>query len=153
MIQVKLHLLAEQLKPIITLLRVLSVILSFLVQGTAFALKDVGKHIITTKIEHPAVEETAKYLADKFGYEVTFVDVDSTGMVPVEDIEKNIRKDTILVSVMHSNNEVGTLQPIAQIGKLIKTKYPHVLFHSDCSQSIGKVKIDVNGTPNAPIFF
>jgi cysteine desulfurase len=132
-------------------LRVFKKMSSYNCGGCAFALQDVGKHIITTKVEHQAVEETVKYLASKFGYEVTFVDVDSTGKVSADEIVKHIRKDTILVSVMHSNNEVGTLQPIAEIGKLIKTKYPHVLFHTDCSQSIGKVKVDVNGT--LKIFF
>lgn len=111
------------------------------IKGVASLNAIKGKHIITSVIEHPSIMEPLKFL-EKNGFEVTYVPVDSYGAVHVEDIKKAMRKDTILVSIMHSNNEVGTLQPIEKIGKLCK-EYG-VLFHTDASQSMGKVAIDVN---------
>lgn len=99
-----------------------------------------GKHIITTKIEHHAVLHTSQYLEQK-GYEVTYVDVDEYGLVDVEKIRKAIRPDTILISVMFANNEIGTIEPIAAIGRLAHEK--GILFHTDAVQAYGHVPIDV----------
>lgn len=112
------------------------------IKGIAFAYKDRGKHLITTTIEHASVRESFKQL-ESMGFEVTEIPVDTNGRVHVVDIEKAIRPDTILVSVMHVNNEVGTIQPIDEIGQLLK-KYPKVLFHVDHVQGIGKVPLDLN---------
>ena len=112
------------------------------IKGIAFAYKDRGKHLITTTIEHASVRESFKQL-ESMGFEVTEIPVDSNGRVHVVDIEKAIRQDTILVSVMHVNNEVGTIQPIEEIGQLLK-KYPKILFHVDHVQGIGKVPLDIN---------
>lgn len=110
------------------------------VKGIAYANKDKGKHIITTTIEHPGMLETCKYL-EKEGFTVTYLPVDEYGLVTVEAIQKAIREDTILISVMYANNEIGTIQPIAEIGKLAKEK--GIYFHSDSVQAIGSVKINV----------
>lgn len=109
-------------------------------KGVAYSNGYKGKHIVTSVIEHPSVIEPLKFL-EKNGFDVTYVPVDNKGYVKVSDVEKSIREDTILISIMHSNNEVGTLQPIKEIGELCK-KY-NILFHSDASQSIGKVPVDV----------
>lgn len=106
---------------------------------------DVGaksgkKHIITTVFEHHAVLHTCEYL-EKHGFEVTYLPVDEMGLVHVEDVEKAIRPDTCLVSVMFANNEIGTIQPIAEIGALCRSK--KVLFHTDAVQAVGNVPIDV----------
>lgn len=111
------------------------------IKGVAYKNAFKGKHIITSVIEHPAIMEPLKYL-EKNGFDVSYVPVDSYGAVHIEDIKKAMREDTILVSIMHSNNEVGTLQPIQEIAKLCKER--GVLFHTDASQSMGKVPIDVN---------
>ncbi|MFC0472811.1 cysteine desulfurase family protein [Halalkalibacter kiskunsagensis] len=98
-----------------------------------------GKHIITTKIEHPAVHEPIRYLK-KYGAEVTYVGVDQYGKVSLEQIKKAIRPDTILITVMHANNEVGTMQPIQEIGQLA---HEHgIFFHTDAAQSVGKVPLN-----------
>ncbi|MBU1120000.1 cysteine desulfurase NifS [Patescibacteria group bacterium] len=111
------------------------------IKGFAFANEKNGKHIITTNIEHHAVLHTCKYL-EKYGFEVTYVPVDNKGIVHVEDIEKAIRPDTILISVMFANNEIGTIQPIKEIGELAKAK--EICFHTDAVQAIGNIPIDVN---------
>ena len=107
-----------------------------------FALKNQakGRHIITTAVEHHAVLHTCEFL-EKNGFEVTYVPVDGEGMVHVEDIEKAIREDTVLVSVMFANNEIGTINPIAEIGALCHEK--GVVFHTDAVQAVGAVPIDV----------
>ena len=112
------------------------------IKGIAFAYKDRGKHLITTTIEHASVRESFKQL-ESMGFEVTEIPVDSNGRVHVVDIEKAIRPDTILVSVIHVNNEVGTIQPIEELGQLLK-KHPKILFHVDHVQGIGKVPLDLN---------
>ena len=112
------------------------------IKGIAFAYKDRGKHLITTTIEHASVRESFKQL-ESMGFEVTEIPVDSNGRVHVVDIEEAIRPDTILVSVIHVNNEVGTIQPIEEIGQLLK-KHPKILFHVDHVQGIGKVPLDLN---------
>lgn len=110
-------------------------------KGIAFANQAKGKHIITTNIEHHAILNTCKFLV-KQGFEVTYVPVDEKGLVHVEDIEKAIRPDTILISVMFANNEIGTIQPIKEIGKLAKEK--GIYFHTDAVQAVGNIPIDVN---------
>ncbi|MDR3543348.1 MAG: cysteine desulfurase NifS [Desulfosporosinus sp.] len=109
--------------------------------GTAESMRKKGNHIITSAIEHHAVLETCEYLA-KNGFELTVIPVDEEGLISVEDIRKAIRPETILMSVMHANNEVGSIQPIAEIGKLAKEH--GITFHVDAVQSLGKLPIDVN---------
>ncbi|MBQ1327111.1 MAG: cysteine desulfurase NifS [Eubacterium sp.] len=110
-------------------------------KGIADAFREKGKHIITTKIEHHAILHTAEYL-EKHGYEVTYLDVDENGFVNPEDLEKAIRPDTILVSIMFANNEIGTVEPIKELGRIA---HQHgVLFHTDAVQAFGHLPIDVN---------
>ncbi|MCD8380434.1 MAG: cysteine desulfurase [Lachnospiraceae bacterium] len=99
-----------------------------------------GRHIITTKIEHPAILETCAYL-EKQGVEVTYLPVDSRGVVDLNALRDAIRPDTILVSVMHTNNEIGSLQPVDKIGQIVKEKNPKCLFHVDAVQGFGKARI------------
>ncbi|UOE93710.1 cysteine desulfurase family protein [Alkalihalobacillus sp. LMS39] len=113
---------------------------NYVLKGVAETLKEKGNHIITSKIEHPAILHPCRYL-EKHGIQVSYVDVDEYGRVNPTDIENEITDKTILISVMHSNNEVGTIQPIEEISKIAKRH--HVLFHTDASQSIGKVEVDV----------
>ena len=108
--------------------------------GCAGANLRAGKHLITTHIEHPAVLETMKYL-EKQGFEVTYLGVDENGIVRPEDVRKALRPDTILVSVMHTNNEVGSLQPLGEISGVIKAYNPAILFHVDAVQGFGKFRI------------
>jgi len=110
------------------------------VKEIAFLHKDKGNHIITSKIEHPAVGETCKFL-EQMGFEITELDVDKQGFVDLKQLEKAIRKDTILVSIIHANNEIGTIQPIDKIGEICRKKA--VIFHTDAVQSFTKVPIDV----------
>ena len=109
-------------------------------RGVAKAISIKGKHIITSKIEHPAILETCKDM-EKQGYEVTYLPVDSDGIVDREMLKKSIRKDTVLVSIMTANNEIGTIQPVAEIGKICKDA--GVYFHTDSVQAIGNMHIDV----------
>ncbi len=111
------------------------------VKGIAFEHRNRGKHIITTAVEHPSVEEACLSL-ERSGFEVTVLPVDRYGVVAVEDVKKAIRDDTILVSVMHVNNEIGSIQPIEEIGKLLEN-YPKVHFHVDAVQSFGKVPLSL----------
>ncbi len=110
------------------------------VQGTAYKLKEKGNHIITSAIEHPAVLETCKFL-EKRGYEITYLPVDKYGFVDPADLEKNIKSSTILVTIMHANNETGTLQPLKELIAIAHEK--GVLFHTDAVQSTGKIPVDV----------
>lgn len=103
------------------------------IKGTALEKSVFGKHIITTKIEHPSVIQTCKQL-ERFGFEVTYLDVDSKGIVSVEQLKESLRKDTILVSVMAVNNEVGAVQPIAEIAQVLEA-YPSIHFHVDAVQA------------------
>lgn len=109
--------------------------------AAAEAYASKGKHMITTKIEHHAVLHTCNYL-EKRGYEITYIDVDENGIVKVEELEKEIRPDTILISVMFANNEIGTIQPVKEIGAIAKKH--GVLFHTDAVQAYAHVPIDVN---------
>lgn len=108
--------------------------------GTAIANKRAGKHIITTRIEHASVHEPMAYL-EEMGYEVTYLPVDRKGQVSVESVEKALREDTFLVSIMYVNNEVGSVEPIQQIGQMLHRKNPNILFHVDAIQAYGKYKI------------
>ena len=108
--------------------------------GCAMANMRRGRHLITTKIEHPAVLQTMNYLESQ-GFQVTYLPVDKTGRVRLEDLQRAIRPDTILVSMMYVNNEIGSLQPIAEAGALIKRMNPAILFHVDAVQGFGKFKI------------
>src|ERR1051325_7753060 len=110
------------------------------IRGIAESQKDKGRHIITTQIEHHAVLHTCKDL-EKQGYEVTWVPVSRDGVVDPEDVRKALRPDTALISVMHANNEIGTIQPIEEIGKVAAEA--DVYFHSDGVQSTGKIPVDV----------
>lgn len=110
-------------------------------KGIALAYASKGKHIITSKIEHHAVLNSAKVL-EKNGFEVTYLDVDENGIVDIEALEKNIRKDTILVSIMYANNEIGVIEPISQIGSICKKH--NIIFHTDAVQAYAHVNIDVN---------
>lgn len=110
------------------------------IKGIASALKSKGNHIITTQIEHHAVINTCHYL-EKNGYEVTYLPVDKEGFISLEDLKNAITDKTILVSIMFANNEVGTIQPIKEIGAICKER--KVLFHTDAVQAVGHVKIDV----------
>ncbi len=104
------------------------------IKGTALEKSVFGKHIITTKIEHPSVLQTCKQL-ERFGFEVTYLDVNSKGIVSVDQLKENLRKDTILVSVMAVNNEVGAVQPIAEIAQVLEA-YPSIHFHVDAVQAV-----------------
>lgn len=111
-------------------------------KGTALEKAKYGKHLITTTIEHPAIKETMEQLKEH-GFEVTYVPVDKDGIVSLTDLKEALRPDTILVSVMAVNNEVGSIQPIKEIGELL-SDYPSVHFHVDAVQGIGKVPLDLS---------
>ena len=110
-------------------------------KATADAYKDKGNHIITTKIEHHAILHTAEYL-EKNGFEVTYLDVDENGMVRLEELKAAIRPTTILISIMFANNEIGTIEPIKEIGAIAKEH--GILFHTDAVQAFGQVPINVD---------
>ena len=108
--------------------------------GCAFANCRMGRHLITTSIEHPAVLQTMQYLEEQ-GFEVTYLPVDEYGCIRLEDLRMALRPDTILVSIMHTNNEIGSLQPIAEAGAMIRQMNPKTLFHVDAVQGFGKARI------------
>ena len=108
--------------------------------GCAMANNRRGRHLITTRIEHPAVIQTMHYL-ESMGYQVTYLPVNKQGQIVLEDLRRAIRPDTILVSIMHTNNEIGSLQPITEAGALIKRINPGTLFHVDAVQGFGKARI------------
>ncbi|MCK4312914.1 MAG: aminotransferase class V-fold PLP-dependent enzyme, partial [Candidatus Cloacimonetes bacterium] len=109
---------------------------NYAIKGTAFANRSRGNHIITSTIEHPAVTEVCKYLETQ-GFEITYIPVDEFGMVEPRDIETAITSKTTLITIMHANNEVGTIQPIEEIAEIAKKK--KIIFHTDAAQSIGKI--------------
>ena len=111
------------------------------IKAAAFAYRNKGNHIITSKIEHHAVLHTCEYL-EKLGFEVSYIDVDEDGVIKLEDLKAAIRPTTILISVMFANNEIGTIQPIKEIGEVAKEH--KILFHTDAVQAYGHVAIDVN---------
>jgi len=112
------------------------------IKGVFFVLKERGNHIITTQIEHPAVLNPCRFL-EKLGAEVTYVGVDRYGRTDPKEIEKAIHPETVLITVMHANNEVGTIQPIEEISKIARKH--GIVFHTDAAQSMGKIKTHVNG--------
>ncbi len=111
------------------------------IEGVAFANREKGNHIITTKIEHHGILHICEYLQKHHGFEVTYVDVDSEGKVKLDELEQAIKDTTILISVMYANNEIGTIQPIKEIGEIAKKH--NILFHSDAVQAAGNIEIDV----------
>jgi cysteine desulfurase len=111
------------------------------IKGTAYRLKDKGNHIITSNIEHPAVDETCKYL-EKKGFNVTYLSAGEDGIVSVSDLQDAITDETILITIMHANNEIGTIQPINEIGEIAREH--KIIFHTDAVQSVGKIPVDVN---------
>lgn len=108
--------------------------------GCAMANRRRGNHLITTQIEHPAVLQTMHYLETQ-GFRVTYLPVDASGRIRLSDLQRALMPDTILVSVMHTNNEVGIIQPVAEIGAMVKQRNPYTLFHVDAVQGFGKAKI------------
>lgn len=114
---------------------------NYAIKGAAYFHQNKGRHIITSKIEHPAVLNTCEHL-EKRGFEVTYISVDKHGVVDLNELEDAIRKDTILVTIMYANNEVGTIQPISEISKVVRKK--GVPFHTDAVQAVGKLETDVN---------
>lgn len=108
--------------------------------GCAMANYRAGKHLITTKIEHPAILQTMHYLEDQ-GFEVTYLSVNDKGQISLQELQNAMRKDTILVSIMHTNNEIGAVEPIAEAGRLIKSTNPSTLFLVDAVQGFGKYRI------------
>lgn len=110
------------------------------IKGIAAAYKNKGNHIITSKIEHHAVLHTCEYL-EKQGFKVTYLDVDSEGFIKIEDLKNAITDETILVSIMFANNEIGTIQPVKEIGTICREK--GILFHTDAVQAIGNIPVDV----------
>lgn len=110
-------------------------------KGVALSLRSKGRHIITTAIEHPAIFNPAIFLMEN-GWDVTFLPVDQYGFLDPDEVKKAVRKDTVLISVMHANNETGTIQPIKEIGLIARDH--GILFHTDAAQSIGKIKTNVN---------
>lgn len=110
------------------------------IKGVAFANRHKGKHIIASAIEHPAVTEVCRYL-NSLGYEITWLPVDKFGTVNPRDVENAVRPDTVLITIMHANNEVGTIQPIKEIATIAHQK--NIVFHTDAAQSVGKIDTDV----------
>ena len=113
---------------------------NFAIKGVALANREKGNHIITSSVEHPAVIEVCKYLEEN-GFSVTYLPVDEYGMVDPQEVEKAINPQTILITIMHANNEVGTIQPIEEIGEIAKDH--NIILHSDAAQSLGKILVDV----------
>ncbi len=114
---------------------------NLIIKGIMLANRNKGKHMITSKIEHPAVLNSCKWL-ERNGFEVTYLNVDYNGKISIEELKKSIRRDTILISVMYANNEIGTIEPIAEIGKIAKEN--NIIFHTDAVQAMGNIKINVN---------
>ena len=111
-----------------------------IIRGVAYQYKNKGNHIITSQIEHPAVLETCKQL-EKEGFEVSYIGVDEKGRVKLEELQNAIKPETILITIMFTNNEIGTIQPIAEIGKIAKEH--QIIFHTDSVQAVGTLDIDV----------
>ena len=114
---------------------------NYAIKGLAFTLKDKGNHIITTRIEHPSVLESCKFL-ELYGFETTYLSVNEFGLISLSDLEKAITPNTILITIMHSNNEIGTIQPIEQVSRLAKKH--NIILHTDAVQSAGKVPTSIN---------
>ena len=110
------------------------------VKGVAYALRDQGRHIITSQIEHPAVLNSCEYL-EGFGFDITYLPVDTYGMVDPETLIQSMRDDTILISIMYANNEIGTIEPIAELARIAHEQ--NIYFHTDAVQAAGKIPLDV----------
>ena len=110
------------------------------IRGITFANKEKGRHIITSSIEHPSITEVCRYL-NSLGFEITYLPVDSFGTVNPKDVENAVRPETVLITIMHANNEVGTIQPVNEIASIARNN--NILFHSDAAQSAGKIDTDV----------
>jgi len=110
------------------------------IKGIAYKYRDRGKHIITSQIEHPAVLETCNFL-ESMGFKVTYLPVDKYGLIDIESLTKYITKDTILITIMHANNEIGTIEPVREIGEIAHEM--GAIFHTDAVQTVGKIPIDV----------
>ena len=110
------------------------------IKGYAYANKSKGNHIITSKIEHPAILETCKNLENK-GFEISYINVDENGTIDLEELKKTIKPSTILISIMFANNEIGTIEPIEEISKIAKEN--NIIFHTDAVQALGNTEIDV----------
>jgi cysteine desulfurase len=114
---------------------------NYAIRGIAFANQEKGKHIITSSIEHPAVTEVCKYLSS-LGWNITYLPVDMNGKLNPKDVSNAVQRDTVLITIMHANNEVGTIQPVKEIASIAKQSY--IAFHTDAAQSVGKIDTDVN---------
>ncbi len=114
------------------------------IKGCAFQYQKRGKHIITSVIEHSSVYNTCLQLKDVFGFDVDFISVDSQGRIDLKELESKIRKDTILISIMYVSNEVGTIQPIEEVRKLIQKINPQIKLHVDMVQALGKIPVDLS---------
>ena len=112
------------------------------IKGVAFARQSEGKHLIASKVEHHAVLHTCEWLEQYFGFEVTYLDVDRYGLVDLDQLGRALRPDTTLVSIMYANNEIGTIQPLAEIARLLKGR--GVVFHTDAVQAGGQLDMDVD---------
>ena len=115
---------------------------NFAIKGVALKYKNRGKTLITTKVEHPSVAQCFKQLEQDFGFKCIYLDVDSNGVVDINQLEKSMSDDVILVSIMYVNHEVGSIMPITKIGQILK-KYPKAIFHTDITQALGKINIDL----------
>ncbi|MBN2541338.1 cysteine desulfurase NifS [bacterium] len=113
---------------------------NFAIKGVAYSNRNKGNHIITSTIEHPAVLNTCKYL-EKQGFLVDYIPVDEYGIIDLDALEEAIREDTILITIMHANNEVGSIQPLSEIGAITRSK--GIYFHTDAVQSVGKIPVNV----------
>lgn len=113
---------------------------NYAIKGTAYKFRDKGKHIITSAIEHPAVLEVCLYL-EKEGFSVTYIPVSGAGIIDLDFLEKSITNETILITIMHANNETGTIQPVQQIAELARSR--NITFHTDAAQTAGKISVDV----------
>ncbi|HEY3364032.1 MAG TPA: cysteine desulfurase family protein [Symbiobacteriaceae bacterium] len=111
------------------------------IKGVAFALRERGRHLITTAVEHPAVLNACRWLEQEFGFALTVIPVGPDGRIDPEDVRRAIRPDTILISVMHAQNETGALQPVAEVGRIARSG--GILFHVDAAQSVGKIPVSV----------
>ncbi len=111
------------------------------IKGVAMAREDRGRHIITSEIEHHAVLHTCEFLQDQLGFEVTYLSVDENGFIDLDELKNSIRSDTILITIMMANNEIGTIQPVAEIAEIARDN--DIYFHTDAVQAAGQIELDV----------
>ena len=121
------------------------------IKGIAKSYKENGKHIISTFLEHSSVSSPLTYLKEE-GYEIDIVNITAEGLVDIEHLKSLIRNDTILISICYVDSEVGTVQPIKEIAKIVK-QYPNCFLHVDCTQAIGKIKLDLSNVDLISLFF